>query len=172
MSPALESVNLSLIESSMNSKVMSNSDYHLLKIFLDIFFERYIPKHPTTPDLKPSQFLEEIEKKSLSNAKKGAEMTVNDSIELTADWSPEEVAGADALFSQAGTLTLTEVRQRYSRKYLQVLQRGKIRSEVEYYLIRGVVDGDGDGVEPEPEVCEKLQIMLDAYEFKSLKNRQ
>ena len=160
----------------MNSKVMSNSDYHLLKIFLDIFFERYIPKHPTTPDLKPSQFLEEIEKKSLSNAKRGAEMTINDSIELTADWSPEEVAGADALFSQAGTLTLTEVRQRYSRKYLQVLQRGEIRSEVEYYLIRGVVDGDGDGdgdgVEPEPEVCEKLQIMLDAYEFKSLKNRQ
>ena len=160
----------------MNSKAMSNSDYHLLKIFLDIFFERYIPKHPTTPDLKPSQFLEEIEKKSLSNAKRGAEMTINDSIELTADWSPEEVAGADALFSQAGTLTLTEVRQRYSRKYLQVLQRGEIRSEVEYYLIRGVVDGDGDGdgdgVEPEPEVCEKLQIMLDAYEFKSLKNRQ
>ena len=97
-------------------------------------------------------------------------MTLNDSIEMTADWSPEEVAGADALFSQAGTLTLTEVRQRYSRKYLQVLQRGKIRSEVEYYLIRGVVDGDG--VEPEPEVCEKPQIMLDAYEFKSLKNRQ
>lgn len=83
---ALESVNLSLIESSMNSKVMSNSDYHLLKIFLDIFFERYIPKHPTTPDLKPSQFLEEI-RKSRSQCKRGAEMTVNDSIELTADWS-------------------------------------------------------------------------------------
>ena len=97
---------------------MTNDDYQLLKIFFDRHFEWYTPKYPTTPPGLPSQFLEKIEKASLANAKQGLQQAISDIAEESANWRAEQVAEADTKFAAAGTFTLTEVRRRYSKKYL------------------------------------------------------
>jgi hypothetical protein len=146
----------------MTKQSLSNDDYQSLKVFLDRHFEWYTPKYPTTPADTPSQFLARIEATSLANAKKGLQMAINDIVEDSADWTPEQIAAADARFSAAGTFTLSEVRQRYSKKYLQILKRGTIRSETEYYLVKGIIDGGG--IEPGATEATQLQAMMNDFE--------
>lgn len=148
----------------MTKQSLPNDDYQSLKIFLDRHFEWYAPKYPTTPPGSPSQFLARIEATSLANAKKGLQMALNDIAEETTEWTPEQVAAADARFSSAGTFTLSEIRRRYSKKYLQILKRGVIRSETEYYLVKGIIDGSG--IEPGASEATQLQTMLHDYEVR------
>jgi hypothetical protein len=143
---------------------MTSDEYQLLKLFLDHHFEWYAPKYPTTPAGLPSDFLQNIEKTSLSNAKKGLQQAINDIIEDTIQWAPEAVAEADAKFAAAGTFTLSEVRRRYSKKYLQILKRGEIRSETEYYLLKGI--RDGGGMEPGATEGQQIEVILTAFEAK------
>lgn len=89
-------------------------------------------------------------------------MAVNDVVEMSSDWKPSQLAEADARFAAVGALTLSEVRRRYSKKYLQVLKRGAIRSEAEYYLIKGIADGAG--IEPGATESKQLQAMMSDFE--------
>lgn len=154
----------------MGKKLTPNSDYQLLKVFLDRHFEWYTPKYPTTPPGLPSQFLENIEKTSLANDKKGLSMALNDIAEESASWTPEQIAIADARFLAAGTLPLSEVRHRYSKKYLQILKRGVIHSETEYYLLKGI--RDGASIELGATEGQKLEAMLAAFEQSLGESRQ
>lgn len=89
-------------------------------------------------------------------------MAINDTVEATLDWTHQQVAEADAKFAAAGTFTLSEIRRRYSRKFAKVMKRGVIRSETEYYLLKGVLDGaifDADS-----EEVRKIEAMLLAFE--------
>jgi hypothetical protein len=148
------------IEQNMAKKSMSDSDYKLLKVFVDRHFDWYTPKYPTTPNLLPSQFLENIEKSSLSNAKKGLTMALNDIAEMCVDWPPEQVEAADVKFKASGTFTLSEVIHRYSKTYQRILKRGKIVSEEEYYVVKGIVDGG----HCDPAEIEQLDNVLTRYE--------
>lgn len=148
---------------------MTNDDYQLLKIFFDRHFEWYTPKYPTTPPGLPSQFLEKIEKASLANAKQGLQQAISDIAEESANWRPEQVAEADTKFAAAGTFTLTEVRRRYSKKYLQLLKRGVIRKETEYYLLKGILDGGG--IKPGATESQQIQTMLLDFEAEVMKRR-
>jgi hypothetical protein len=156
----------------MSKQSSPNGDYQLLKVFLDRHFEWYTPKYPTTPPGSPSQFLEKLEETSPANAKKGLQMAINDIVEDTSEWTPQQVAEADARFIAAGTFTLSEVRRRYSKKYLQILKRGVIQSKAEYYLVKGIVDGSG--IEPGATESERLQAMLSDFEsrFVAASNRK
>lgn len=141
---------------------MTSDDYQSLKIFLDRHFEWYTPKYSTTPPGLPSAFLENIERTSLANAKKGLSMALNDIAEESANWTPEAIAAADARFAAAGTFTLSEVRRRYSKKYLQILKRGVIRSETEYYLLKGI--RDGGGIETGATEGQQIEALMAAFE--------
>jgi len=145
------------------SKSISNEDYEQLKTFFARYVDYFIPEthRSQDPEHQPLRFLGNLEKISLSNAKKGLQMAVNDIVEATSDWTSEQVAEADARFASANTCTLSEVRRRYSKKYLQVLKRGVICNQVEYYLVKGIRDGVNElGASEGPQ----LQAMLDAYE--------
>jgi hypothetical protein len=91
-------------------------------------------------------------------------MAVNDTVEATANWTPEAVAKADVKFTAAGTFTLSEVRRRYSKKYLQILKRDVIRSETEYYLLKGIADGGG--FEPGATEAQQIETLMAAFEDK------
>ena len=137
-------------------------EYEKLKVFLGLYTDWFFPKVGAKPENHPLIFLANLEKKSLANARRGLQMAVNDIVEMSSEWSPEQVAAADAKFASHGTFTLTEVRHRYSRKYLQVLKRGHIKSEQEYYLLKGIADGGG--IEPGATEREKIESMLGQYE--------
>jgi hypothetical protein len=130
------------------------------------YVDWFIPAHEKSqnPEDHPLIFLEKIEKTSLSNAKKGLQMAVNDTVEATANWTPEAVVEADARFAAAGTFTLSEVRRRYSKKYLQILKRGVIRSETEYYLLKGI--RDGGGMETGATEGQQIEALMAAFEAK------
>jgi hypothetical protein len=66
---------------------------------------------------------------------KGVRMAVGDLLEMTRDLTAEQVAKADATLAAEAAPTLSVVRTRFWRKVPKILARGKIRNEVEYYLV-------------------------------------
>jgi hypothetical protein len=152
------------IVTTMSINKLSNEDYERLKTFFVSYLDWYIPEDHKSkyPDDQPLIFLARLEKTSLANAKKGLQMAVNDTVEATASWTPEEVAAADAKFAAAGTFTLSEIRRHYSKKYLQILKRGVIRSETEYYLLKGI--RDAGGIETDATEGQQIEALMAAFE--------
>lgn len=146
----------------MKKENLSTDDYEKLKTFMGLYFDWYMAKPHSKPENHPLRVIEISEKKSLSQAKRGLEMAINDCVEMSSDWTPEQVAEADARFAGRDTFTLSEVRRHYSRKYFQVLKRGRIQSVQEYYLVKGIADGGGI----EAGAIERVQIesMLAQFE--------
>ncbi len=91
-------------------------------------------------------------------------MAINDIVEETANWTPEAVAAANVRFAAAGTFTLSEIRRRYSKKYLQILKRGVIRSEAEYFLLKGI--RDGGSIEAGATEGMQIEALMAAFETK------
>lgn len=142
---------------------LSDADYERLKLFFVRYVDWFVTVKSNRPEDQPLAFLARIEKTSVADAKRGLQMAINDVVEATTSWTPEQVAEANARFATEGTFTLSELRRRYSKKYLQILKRGQIRSETEYYLIKGVVDGGG--IEPgATETNQQLHAMLNDFE--------
>jgi hypothetical protein len=149
----------------MATEKLSTEDYNKLKAFIGYFCDWYEAIPNLEPEHHPLAVAARIEKEyGLANAKRGAQMAINDIVEDTADWTPEQVAAADAKFAGHNSFTLSEVRQRYSRKYLQLLKRGSIRTEQEYYLLKNIYDGGM--TEPGAGEMEQMGAMLQAYEEK------
>ena len=152
----------------MNKEKLSSEDYEKLKIFMGFFFDLYKSNPGIKPEHHPLAVMERmIIEHSSANIRRALEMTINDMIEDSAAWHPEQVAEADVKFAAAGTFTLTEVRRRYSKKYLQLLKRGVIRKETEYYLLKGILDGGG--MEPGATESQQIQTMLLAFEAEVMK---
>lgn len=141
---------------------MSEEEYEGLKRFMSLFYEWFKAKPSHRPESHPLVVLEGLEKKSRSQAKRGLEMAVNDCVEDSSEWSPEVIELADKRFVLNNAPSLSEVRAKYSRKYLQVLKRGSIKSLKEHYLVKGILDGGG--IEPGAGEAEKLAAMLTDYE--------
>jgi len=148
----------------MSQDKISPEDNEKLKVFLGLYVDWFLPKSDVTMENHPLAVLVKFEKESLTNAKRGLQMAINDIVEFTADWRPEQVAEADAKFASHGTFTLFEIRRRYSRKYLQVLKRGMIRSKVEYYLLKGILDSGS--IEPGATETQQIQSLMAAFEAK------
>jgi hypothetical protein len=89
---------------------------------------------------------------------KGIRMAVGDFLEMTRDFTPQQVADADTAFAAAGAPLLSTMRAKIWRKVPKILARGKIRSEVEYYLvIERLNDMGPDGLEgPDRELADRL----------------
>ena len=141
---------------------LPEDEYEKLKKFMGLFYEWFEAKPQHPPEVHPLVVMEGLEKKSRSQAKRGLEMAINDCVEVSSGWSPEVIALADKRFLLNGAPSLSQVRARYSRKYLQVLKRGNIKSLKEYYLVKGILDGGG--IEPGAGEAGKLAAMLADYE--------
>ena len=70
----------------------------------------------------------------------GARQAVNDAIESLRNLSRQDLVALDAKLQATGAVALTEMRRRYSIEYKRVLKRGRIRSETEFYLVKGILD--------------------------------
>jgi hypothetical protein len=126
---------------------MDNLEYERLKEFFYLYLEWYVPSKykSKNSEVSPAVFIKNLEESSLSKAKQGIRMAVNDIVESTSCWTPETVYEADDRFKNAGTLTLSEIRKRYWKGFSKAIKRGKILSESEYFLLKGIVeDGDAD----------------------------
>lgn len=147
----------------MKKNQITSDEYYKLKALL-----RYYADHVMTttmqlrPESHPITLLEETEKASMANARSGLKTAIHDIVDMTNNWRPSRVAEFDAELRNQGAITLTEARQRYSRKYQRILKRGRIVSEEECYLIKGILDG-GNMESGMPEEL-NLRLMLAEYE--------
>lgn len=141
---------------------MSEEEFEGLKKFLGFFYEWFEAKPSHPPEIHPLVVMEGLERQSISKARRGLEMAINDCVEASSQWDPELVAAANERFVLNGAPSLSQVRAKYSRKYLRVLKRERINSLMEYHFVKGVLDGGG--IEPGAGEAEKLAAMLADYE--------
>ena len=73
--------------------------------------------------------------------------------------SLENVRAVDAALIEAGLPSLTEVRLQFWKRIKSMMERGKVRSEKEYYALRNVVEGMQDAGR------QKAWDMLGAFEL-------
>lgn len=114
--------------------------------------------HPSTN----LQVAEELFGKS--KALEGARQAVNDAIEETRHISQEYLSRLDSALAEKGIVTLSELRRRYSRAFRQILKRGNIKNETEYYLLKGILDDGNSNISPEERAL--IQNISDSYEKK------
>lgn len=89
-------------------------------------------------------------------------MAINDCVAATEGLRGDELTALDATLRAAGAATLSELRLEFSKKLRRVSMRGAIKTRIEYYLVKDVVDGNSDNVE-RAELF-KLASMLETYE--------
>ncbi|MEQ1954727.1 hypothetical protein [Mesorhizobium sp. CN2-181] len=131
-------------------------EYETFRAWLVAFIEHAKPDYSAA-----IAALDAMAIKSPANARKGLQMAIGDSLEMSADWDREEVAQFDAFCWERQLPTLTEIRPRFMKQITRVIKRGFIRSEAEYYLIRNAVEGMPDDSE-----SLKLWTLLTDYEEK------
>jgi hypothetical protein len=119
--------------------LFSNQEYADLKAFLDFYSARYLGALALPPDLRPIAGLEMLEDKSYRAANEGLKQAINDIIEQTRRMDLVEVMRIDAELRRNSLLTLSELRRRFGSEYKSILKRNVIRSEPEYYLVKGIL---------------------------------
>jgi hypothetical protein len=151
------------------SKIIE-TEYGQLKAFLVAFMERFLPSVTVPPEHHPVARLELLEKTSMSKAERALGIALNDMLEGTWRFSPDEVAAIDGDFSARGIITLSEMRRRYSRQFRIVLKRGRIRTRKEFYLVSGILASfTADANEDERR---QLGEMVAAYEESVTKDKR
>ncbi len=120
---------------------LSPSEYRELKSFLRFFSERFFPKTDLPAHQQPIALLESMEATAPAKAAQGLQMVINDCLEMSSHWRPDKVSTLDAELKEKGIVSLSELRKRYSRAYAKLVKRGQIKSDSEYYLAKGILDG-------------------------------
>jgi hypothetical protein len=150
------------------SKQLS-TEYIELKTFLLAFFERFMPNNlpqESQPLLALAASLEAMEQTAPTRAFAGLRMAVNDCIEMSSHWPAQKVSALDSELMSLHIVTLSQVRHRYSAKYASLLKRGRIKNEVEYYLLQGVLVDQA--LELAVNERKQLEAMVVAYEQHAL----
>jgi hypothetical protein len=99
----------------------------------------------------------------------GMKQGVADQLEMTRDL-PQDVAKlADGFLVAAGAVTLTEMRRRVWRVIPKVLERGRIRTLDEFYVVKNVLDDNGEDLSGDERA--RLDKMRFEYETRSVQRR-
>jgi len=144
------------------------SEYERLKAFVAYFDEHLldtlVPGVPAKS--RPMAVLETFEMTmTRAQVAQGLRQGVNDIAELSLTWPRERIAEIDEDLRRRGVITLSELQLRHSRRLAAVMRAGVIRTETDYYLLKGVSDGGAD-ILPAPELA-RVRALIDAYEEKA-----
>ena len=145
-----------------------------LTAFLDRFLFHYYSIHgmkSSAEGRRDSRFESEewkeaeIEHDGLSSLLSGAKEAANDMIQMSVDMTADQVRRIDAALRVDGVLTLSEVRVRYSGRYKSILKRGRIRSDMEFRMVAGIL-ADVESTIPTEERA-RLERLSFEYEQKA-----
>jgi hypothetical protein len=121
-----------------------------LQAFLSFFAAKYRPAEKLLSDAQ-------------AQTHDGLREAVSDCMDMSLQFTPMEVAKFDSELRLHDIPSLSELRRRYSQRYAQVLKRGRIEDETEYYLLRNVLFDAGENAD---EKREQLEQMIAVYEKK------
>jgi hypothetical protein len=117
------------------------------------------PSDPVHPTNVGKRIVAEYGK---SKALEGLKQAVNDTVEDLGEQTPEFCEKLDSELRERGLVSLSEVRRRYAASYRRILKRGHIKSETEYYLLRGMIADFSSLAGPEERTS--MEAMLLRYE--------
>lgn len=137
-------------------------EYEELLAFLDFHSKHLVKRHPTGGFDLITEAKRIAEKYGMSKGLEGLRQAVNDVLEELSDLTPESVMLVNEALRGASLRTLSELRRKYDATYRNVLRRGSIKTEMEYYLVNEfVVNLTSDIPSEERKI---LQEMVEAYE--------
>ena len=111
--------------------------------FLGFFFDQYVAEDkPIPPEVHPLKFVHDMAERAPVRAHPGLKMAVADCIESSIHWHADRVKQADTALRDAGIVTLSEMRRRYSKQFSAIIERGRILSDQEYHLVKGVTSDE------------------------------
>lgn len=93
----------------------------------------------------------------------GMKQGVADQLEMTRDLPQEVVKRADEFLVAAGAVSLTDMRRRVWRVIPKVLERGTIRTLDEFYVVKNVLDDNGDDLSND----ERARLNTMRFEFET-----
>jgi hypothetical protein len=136
-------------------------EYAQLRKFFEFYVARYSNVSGLPPEAHPVARLALLEGKSKSIARVGLRQAINDCIEESIRLDPADVRKLDIDLQALGIVTLSEVRRQYDARFARIRDRGEIRNETEYYLVRNILL---DRAEKTPEEQSLLTKMIDDFE--------
>ena len=131
-------------------------EYSNLKDFLSYYAERYLKVENLPAEKQPLARLEALEGVNMKMALTGLHQAINNCVEMSIRFDHAEVEKLDSQLRSRGIVTLSELRRRYSKNYARIIKRARIKNELEYYLIRNVIDDPTAKTPEERELLEKL----------------
>jgi hypothetical protein len=139
---------------------------------LKAFFEHWL-LHVSPPGyldagdpIHPVNVLAGFERRlPFSQVLSGLKQAVNDCLEDAEDWSPAQIRRADKSLKAVGAPSLSELLTTRSKQFRQILRRGKVRNDTEFYLVSAAL-ADTATARPDQEL-EQLGAMLAAYEARA-----
>ena len=139
-------------------------NYESLKGFYGrmVEYTRMLPPN-LSPESHPMAHLKIFEEKSPAIARRSLTLGIGDMVEMTMDWSSEQIRAADIALADLRLPTLTTVSLEFSRKIKGILDRRCVRNETEYHALRNVVESMADS-----QMAGAWQI-LGAYELQRMK---
>lgn len=132
------------------------NEYNELLAYVGLFATVVWRVDPAS-EAHPANVIESIVQQfGKSKALVGLRQAANDTIEAASSWNKEARAVADAGFSAAGVITVSEVIRRFSASC------GFIRSETEYYVINAILVDQSSATSDDDRTC--LQRLTEKYE--------
>ena len=142
------------------------TEYQALKAFFCAFSARFDNLAQIAPEHHPIFVLEQMEKTSLSHARQGLRMALNDCVEQSLGWAPDRVSEIDRDFLAQGLMSLSQVRLQYSRKYASIVKRGRLRNDEELFLVQGILADQSLSISAQERT--QLETMSHAFTEKAL----
>ena len=138
-------------------------EYQELAAFIGTYATRFWGFGPAHP-LNPANVSRESESMfGRAKALAGLRQAVNAMIEESQDLEPAQLAEFDDELRAAGSVTLSELRERNSRLYRAVRERGAIRDDAEFHVVQAIVEETGPILSAEER--ELLSAMLRKFEL-------
>jgi hypothetical protein len=123
---------------------ITSENFQAMREWFEFVTDRILPPGNLPREMHPVVVLDETFKLSPSRARQGLAMAIGDLFEATQDWTLDQVAALDEKLRIEGLATLSEMKARFLGTVQKIIERGKIRSEREYYAIRNIVEGVED----------------------------
>lgn len=119
----LEGHRLLVAALARNRKFMSRSigveEYEGLKASFEVLFPLLDPNINNLPyNVRPTAILSDLENKSLAAARSGLQMAISDMVEMSIGLQPDKVFEIDGILAGKGLITLSNLRERFSKNTL------------------------------------------------------
>jgi hypothetical protein len=119
---------------------VTSENYEKLKEFWMTMLHTLHPRLFGIEEGHPAEALAGFEATSPSLARKSLQTAIGDILEQTAHFSASTISNIDNQLTDRGLPTLSAVRLTFWKRIATMMERGRIRSEAEYHLLKNVAD--------------------------------